>query len=248
MDAFSLEAGQWWPLVLCALLIGMNKAGLRGLNAVVVPVFAAIFGGRTSAAIVLPLLITGDICAIIIYRKTVAFGPLLKLLPATLAGLLAGMFLGRFIPDRVFLLVMAGILLICLILMSYREFAHRDVELPDHWAAHSAAGLLGGFATMIGNAAGPVMAVYLMAMNMKKKVFIGTGAVFFFVVNLIKVPIHLAFWASMDASTLAVSLPLTPLVVLGIGLGFLVVNRIPEKPYRLLVLAATLVATVSMLV
>lgn len=240
------ESRPWWPLILGTLLIGMNKAGLRGLNLMVLPVFAAWFGGRISTAVVLPLLLAGDICAVFHYRSSVDRQALLRLMPAALAGIAAGMLLGRLLPDEFFRYTMGGVLLVCLVPMVHREFSSRRFRLPGHWLAHSFAGFMGGFSSMIGNAATPIMAIYLMAMNLGKSVFIGTGAVFLIVVNAVKVPIHTSVWYTMTADTLGISLRLAPLVIPGFLAGLLIVNRIPEKPYRLLVLAATLAGTLSM--
>ncbi|MDC7239521.1 MAG: sulfite exporter TauE/SafE family protein [Spirochaetales bacterium] len=233
-------------LALCALTIGGNKAGLRGINIIIIPVFASYFGGKTSASVVLPLLILGDIFSVVNYRKSVKWSYLKQLLPSTLLGLTAGMFLGRALPDRIFILFMASFVLVCLILMVYKEFASRQITLPDHWLAHGAAGFTGGFSTMVGNAAGPIMSLYLLSMNLPKVVFIGTGAVFFFTVNLLKVPVHAFVWGSMTWETLKVSLSLGPFVLLGFFLGLKLVRIMPERPFRIFIILGTLVGTIKL--
>lgn len=233
-------------LALCALTIGGNKAGLRGINIIVIPVFASYFGGRTSASTVLPLLILGDIFSVYIYRKSIKWSYLKKLLPSTLVGLAAGMVLGQVVPDKIFMLFMAIFIFICLILMIIKEFSSRGIQLPDHWLAHGAAGFTGGFSTMVGNAAGPIMSLYLLSMNLPKVIFIGTGAVFFFTVNLLKVPVHAFVWKSMTWETLKISAGLAPFVLLGLFLGLKLVQKIPERPFRLFIILGTFVGTIKL--
>jgi len=241
-----LTPADWFLLILCALLIGGNKAGLRGVSIIAIPIFAGYFGGRTSVSTILPLLITGDICSVIIYRKRIRWSYLIRLLPSTLAGLAFGMVAGKVMPDRIFRLVMAVLIFTCLILMLIKEFRKNPLELPDNWMAHGTAGFTGGFSTMVGNAAGPIMSLYLLSMNLPKEVFIGTGAVFFFTVNMIKVPVHAFVWGSMTLETLMVDAVLAPFVLIGLLLGLKVVRRMPERPFRLFIIFATLAGTVKM--
>ncbi len=233
-------------LALCALTIGGNKAGLRGINIIIIPVFASYFGGKTSASVILPLLILGDIFSVVNYRKNIKWSYLRQLLPSTLLGLTAGMLVGRAVPDEVFIQFMAVFVLICLFLMIYKEFASRQITLPDHWLAHGTAGFAGGFSTMVGNAAGPIMSLYLLSMNLPKMVFIGTGAVFFCTVNLLKVPVHAFVWGSMTLETLKVSLSLAPFVLIGFFLGLKLVKIMPERPFRIFIILGTLVGTVKL--
>jgi len=242
----SPTAAQWLVLALGAMIIGMDKAGLRGIGIIAVPLYAAVLGAKMSTGVVLPLLLVGDVCALITYRNRVAFSYLKKMLPMTLVGLVLGMFLGRIVPDRIFAVCLAAIVAVCLILMVYKEIKGADLRLPDHWAAHSGAGLLGGLSTMMGNAAGPIMAAYLLALDLPKAIFIGTGAVFFFIVNVLKLPVHIFLWQTMRADTLLLSASLAPLILLGLGLGFLVVKIIPDRPFRFFIIAATAVGTIRL--
>jgi uncharacterized membrane protein YfcA len=236
----------WFVLIFCALLIGFNKAGLRGVSIIAVPIFAGYFGGKVSASTVLPLLLTGDLCAIVVYHKKVSWRHFFRLLPATIAGLLVGMILGHSIPDQTFRLVMAVLVLICLLLMIAKEFSTVSLKLPDHMAAHSIGGFSGGFTTMVGNAASPIMAVYLLSMNLPKEVFIGTGAIFFLTVNLMKLPIHLFVWKTMTPDTLMIDAVLVPFVLIGLLAGLKVVKIIPERPFRYFIILATLAGTIKL--
>ena len=108
-------------------------------------------------------------------------------------------------------------------------------------------GLAGGFATMIGNAAGPVMAMYLLAMRIPKFTYIGTGAWFFFLVNLFKVPLHVVFWKTITLKTVSFNLMMAPAIIFGVFLGIQIVKIIPEKLYRVLVIGTTIVSAFLLL-
>jgi len=246
IDLLTLQ--DWIILALCTLTIGGNKAGLRGINIITIPIYASYFGGRTSSTIILPLLILGDLFSVYIYRRHIHWSYLKQMLPAAIFGLGAGMILGKVVNDRMFLVVMSLFIFICLILMIYKEFSSRALILPDHPLAHGTAGFMGGFSTMMGNAAGPIMSLYLLSMNLPKMVFIGTGAVFFIIVNLLKVPVHLLVWQSMNLETIQISLFLSPFVILGLFLGLKLIKIIPERPFRLFIIAGTLIGTVKLFI
>ena len=241
-----LSGGEWLILTGGAYLIGLNKAGLRGVNIVLIPFFAAILGGKTSASVILPLLLTGDVCALFVYRKKAEFFYLKKMLPLAVAGLAAGTIIGNRVDDRVFTLLVACFVLVCLILMAYREIFGSNLVLPDHWAAHGAAGFMGGLTTMMGNAAGPIMAAYLLALNLPKEIFIGTGTVFFFIVNVLKLPVHALVWKSMTGDTLILSAVLAPLVLLGMFTGLPFIKRIPEKPFRIIIMVTATAGSIKL--
>jgi uncharacterized membrane protein YfcA len=101
---------------------------------------------------------------------------------------------------------------------------------------------MGGFATMIGNAAGPVMAIYLLSMRLPKNSYIGTGAWFFFIVNLSKVPLHIWSWKTITVDSFLLDVMMIPATAAGAFLGIWLVRLLPEKFYRVLVIATTLLS------
>jgi uncharacterized membrane protein YfcA len=100
-------------------------------------------------------------------------------------------------------------------------------------------GILGGFATMIGNVAGPIFAIYLLAMHLPKNQFIGTGAWFFLIINFSKFPLHIFIWKTIDWNTLSLDLVLLPAIALGAYLGIQLVKKISDKMYRTAVIVVT---------
>ena len=109
-------------------------------------------------------------------------------------------------------------------------------------------GLLGGFTTMIGNAAGPVMSVYLLSMRKEKMEYIGINAWFFLVVNFLKIPLQIFVWENISISTISLNLLMLPFIVLGAWLGIRIVKLFPEKAFRKFIQIVTILSVIMMLV
>jgi len=108
-------------------------------------------------------------------------------------------------------------------------------------------GLMAGFCTMIGNVAGPIFAVYLLARRYDKQSFLGTSAWFFMVINVIKLPLQIFFWKNIGVQTLLMSATMIPAILVGAVIGVAVVRRVPEKPFRWLVIGMTFIAVIRLL-
>lgn len=108
-------------------------------------------------------------------------------------------------------------------------------------------GLLGGFTTMVANAAGPVMSLYLLMMRMPVMTFLGTSAWFFAVINLFKLPFS-AGLGLFTAETLAMDALLIPVVLLAAFAGTRVARRIPQAVFDKLVLGLTVLAAIGLLI
>ena len=123
-------------------------------------------------------------------------------------------------------------------IMLWQTYYSKENEIPkSHWFARLA-GLTGGFTTMVGNAAGPVMTIYFLSMKLPKQQFIGTAAWFFLLVNIFKVPFHIMSWETINLESFGLNLMMLPLILLGAFIGFKIVKLIPEKPYRVFILVS----------
>jgi uncharacterized protein len=250
MDIFqgmNLNQVQWVLSAISSILIGFSKTGFSGAGTLAIPIMAAIFGGKASAGIVLPLLITGDLIAVKKYSKNAVWAFIWKLLPWTIGGLIIGLLVGSAINDAQFKAIIAGLVIVSLGIMLWMERRAEEKAIPNQWWFAAVTGLAGGFATMVGNAAGPVMMVYLLSMRLPKYEFIGTGAWFFAILNWLKVPLQVIFWGTITLKTLAFNLAMVPFIVLGAWLGIWAIKKIPEKPFRLTVMVLTAVTAIKLL-
>jgi len=102
-----------------ALLLGMTKAGIKGIDALIVTGFALVYGAKSSTGILMPLLIVGDLFAITYYKRHVNWKSIVTLIPWMILGVLIGAFGGKSIPDNLFTYGMAAIILFSVVMMYY---------------------------------------------------------------------------------------------------------------------------------
>ncbi|SDH03107.1 hypothetical protein SAMN05192534_101382 [Alteribacillus persepolensis] len=247
---FDLSIAHIVLVVLCAVFIGVSKTGIPTLNILVVAVMASIFPARESIGIVLPMLIIGDIVAVTYYRRSVDWKTLLSLLPWVLGGLLAGFVLLYFIVTSRPIEILLGVIILFMVSIQIsreRWGINKLQAVPKTRWFVALMGTLAGFTTMIGNAAGPIMALFLLAISLSKKEFIGTGAWFYLAVNLIKVPMY-AGLGLITWETLSFNAWLIPAILGGTALGIKVLPFIPQKIFNIVVLLLSLVGGMQLVI
>lgn len=234
-------------ICLVALFIGMAKTGVHGAGMAAVPLLASVFGGKMSSGIMLPMLVLADVMGVRYYHQHASWKHLKILFPWAALGVIAGAITGSYINDVVFKIIMAIIILISVLIMIWLK---RDAgeHVPHSTVFASATGVAGGFTSMVGNLAGSVMAVYLLAMRLPKNAYIGTTAWFFMVTNWFKVPFHVFVWKTISWDTLLMSLATIPIIGLGAWLGIIIVRQIPERAYRWFIIITTLIAALLMMI
>jgi uncharacterized membrane protein YfcA len=244
------EPLQWICAVLGAIMVGVSKAGITGLSILSVALFTHVFpSSKQASGLVLPLLIFGDFVAVMSYRKHTQWRYLWKLMPWTAAGVVLGYFALGHISDRT-ARVMIGVIIVSLCVLGYwrRYLTVRTQETTGswHWTLAAALGVVAGFITLVANAAGPLMAIYLIAMRLPKMQFVGTAAVFFMVLNLFKVPFMVKL-GLITAPSFEFNLMLAPAVLLGAFVGRWLLVRINQKLFENLVLALSAIAGVLLI-
>lgn len=230
------------------MLIGMSKVGVPGVSLVVVPILAFIFGGKQSTGVLLPILMMADLFGVGYYRRHAEWKYLFKILPWAFIGVGIALWVGEIVNDEQFKDIIAIVVFICIGLMLWKDRQKNGNLFPDSWWFAALMGVLGGFATMIGNVAGPIFAIYLLAMHLPKNNFIGTKAWFFLIINFSKFPLHLFVWKTISWPSLKLNLLTLPAIALGAFLGIQLVKFIPEKTYRAFVIIVTAVSAFLLLI
>ena len=234
MDITPLQLG---ILILCAVMVGFTKTGVPTLGIFVAAIMASVFPARESVGLLTPILITGDIIAILYYRHSVVWKHLWTLLPWVLGGLLIGFWVLGEISNAWLSLVIGSLVLLLIGLHLAKDRLERSLQFAFSQSPpfHALLGVLAGFTTMIGNAAGSIMSIYLLSKGMNKTTFVGTNAFFFFIINVIKVPftIHLGL---INADSLVLNAWMIPAVCVGAFIGFKVLPKIPQKLFQALIL------------
>ncbi len=226
-----LELSGWIVVALCAVMVGVTKTGIPGLGILVVPLMAITIPARQSVGVLLGILILADLFAIVYHRRNARWGHVLRLLPAAFAGIVAGYFGLKVVNDQQLKPIIGGIVLVMLgVNYWWTRAKGQDTPVPTQWWFAAGLGFLAGVTTMMANAAGPIMIIYLLAMRLPKVEFVGTGAWFFFVINWLKVPFS-ANLELMTAESVKLDLIMLPFIAAGAAVGILVLKRIPQKTF-----------------
>lgn len=231
-----------------AVLVGLSKTGLPGAAIPAVALMAEAFpdNAELSVGAMLPVLLVGDVFAVGYYRRHAQWGKLLGLLPYVALGMVPG-YLVLYVVEGNQLRPVLGALVLLLFALETCRRRFGWTRMPESWWFVASMGSLAGFGTMVGNAAGPVMTIYLVGRGLAKREFVGTAAWFFFLVNLAKV-LPYASQHMITPATLAVDLRAMPAVVLGVLAGIWLLPKIPQRWFDPLVLGLAGLAGVWLLV
>jgi uncharacterized membrane protein YfcA len=220
-------------------MVGVAKAGITGLSILSIALFNHVFpSSKQASGLVLPLLIFGDFVAVFSYRKHTQWHYLWRLFPWTAAGVVLGYFtLGR-ISDHTARILIGWIIVSLAALSFWRRYVsapNEEKAASFHWSVAAVIGMTAGFITLVANAAGPLMAIYLIAMRLPKMEYVGTAAVFFMLLNLFKVPFMVDL-GLITTQSFSFNLMLAPAVLLGALAGRWLLKHVNQNLFEQLVL------------
>lgn len=203
------------------------------------------------------MLVIGDICAISFFGRRAVWSQIYKLLPATILGILVGWCLINRLNPLAFRLTVGTIILTLAAVQIYRMFVRppkpeldskpQTILTPKSIALAGGLGGLAGMTTMLANAAGPVVAMYLLVVRLPKWELIGTSAWLFLVLNLIKLPLsyHLGL---IDQTTLRTGVLLSPMIPVGMLAGRWLVQRISQRIFNAILLGFTSLMAIRLMI
>ncbi|RFC70552.1 sulfite exporter TauE/SafE family protein [Streptomyces sp. AcE210] len=248
---YSITLWEFAALAAAAVLVGFSKTAVSGANTVSLAIFAAVLPARESTGILLPVLIAGDILAVLTYRRHAHWPTLWRLFPAVAAGVVLGTLFMVWADDDMVRTSIGAILLLMAAVTVWRRRREDAPEVEDTASRAGRAkarsyGVLGGFTTMVANAGGPVMSMYLLSAGFRKLGFLGTSAWFFLIVNSAKVPFSVGL-GLINGRSLLLDAALVLFVVPGAFIGKACVHRINQRLFERLVIAATVVGGAQLL-
>ncbi len=224
-----------WILLLAlfgAVCIGLSKAGLAGTATLNVVLMAKIFGAKPSVGIVLPMLIVADFLGYLLNRKGGSWRQILPMIPPAIAGVVLGWWLLDRIDNSVARVTIGWIILALLgFNLVLRAKRAELLELTRHRTFSWGMGFLSGTVTMLANAAGPVMTVFLLSQRLEKREHLGVFCRFFLFINLFKLPFSKSA-GIITVPSLWTNLVLLPGVLLGIALGWQILKRIQQDAFE----------------
>ena len=237
-----LPASHYLLAIFGAFCIGVAKSGFSGIAMLHVLIFAFLFGARSSTGIVLPMLIIGDVLAVFTFRQHARWEYIRRMLPPAVTGVVIGWLLMLRIPDATYAPLL-GWTVLGLTVLQLLRYARPELfaQIPHTTGFTWTLALLAGTSTMLLNGAGPVMALYFLAVGLPKFEMVGTSAFFFLILNVIKLP----FSASLNLihpGTLLLNALLIPAIFAGLCAGRWLVHHTPQKLFDTLLLLFAVVA------
>lgn len=247
LDPSVLSVGAWMLLATAAFGIGITKSGFSGVSLVHVLIFAYVFGAKASTGIVLPMLIAGDTMAMLMFGQHADWRYVRRMFPPALLGVIAAWLLMDVMSESYYRPTIGSIILALAVMQLAKRFREAwFIHIPHSaWFAW-VMGILVGITTMLANAAGPVYGLFLIAIGLPKKEFVGTAAWFFLLLNLIKIPFS---WnlGLMNSDTLVLNVILVPGILLGLFAGWAIADRIRQSDFEMIILILATLAGLHMI-
>lgn len=213
------------------ILIGLAKGGFAGMGALSLPMIVLAIDPVRAAAILLPILIAQDVVGVWAFRRTVDRFVLGWTLAGAVIGIAIGYFFARGVsPD----MVLAAVGAISILFGAYRLWRDRAGELPPSrspgWVG-AIFGIASGFTSQIAHAGQPPWQLWVLPRRLSRDMLIGTTAVYFALVNWIKVPAYVALGQFTPANLLTAA-ALMPVAILSTMAGVWLVRRVsPARFY-----------------
>lgn len=216
------------------LITGISKSGFGGgLGVMSVPLMSLFIAPQFAAAILMPILLAMDIIIVWQYRARWNRKVVLMLLPGALLGLAVGAVTFQAMNADVIRFLVG---LLAMFFVAHYVLRLRQLNTPGGTPAPVVftLGAVSGFASFVAHAGGPPVKGFLLRQNLEKSVFVGTNTMFFFSMNAIKSVAYGAM-GQLTADSLKISLLLSPVLVLGIGLGLLLHRFIDQVMFTKIV-------------
>ena len=230
-----------------------------------IALMAEVWPARQSTGVILPMLIFGDFFAVVFFNRHALWPELWRIMPPAILGVVIGFGIFQLLPGAIFGPVIGWIVLLLVGLQLWRRSAaasrslaqlseeptassvkDQGVGTPRRILLRWSLGALAGITTMLANAAGPVMTIYLLAAQLAKYEFMGTSAWFYCMINLIKLPFSYSL-GLINLSSLSFNAVLLPAVAIGALAGERLLKIVPQLWFERLLMASAALAAVRLI-
>ena len=227
-------------MIILGLGAGFSKLGIP-TALVFSPLLASLYGGKTSAGIIIIPVVISDLTMLYLYRKELDLKILKKILPMTIFGIIVAVVFGNNISDEVFKKSMGAIILAIGILTLLKSLNVNFSKLSYVF------GFLGGFSSFIGNVSGPLMSIYLLNINLDKDKFYGTRTWFYFIVNISKLVLYFFFLKNINLFTISRGVCSIPTVFVGVFVGRYIVGKMNQNVFEKFIVIVSIISGLNLL-
>lgn len=239
-----LSLGAILLIGISAFLIGFSKTSVGGLVIVVVPLAAIAVPGPASTGLILPMMIVADCIAVLSYHRTCDWRIILRIFPITAIGVVIGYQIMDLIPKELFGHILGLIILTMMTIGFIVE--KKPISSLGSKVITWLTGIFAGISTMVANAAGPLMGIYLLQQGLAKSNFVGTRSMFFLLLNMYKLPFS-SNLGLVTVSSLKVNLISLPVILAGALVGVKVLQYINISLFKKIVRLAAFVSAVKLI-
>jgi uncharacterized membrane protein YfcA len=237
--------------VACALLAitlsGLSKGGFAGIGALTMPVMVLANPPLRSAAVLLPILIVQDAIGVFSFRRTWNRQVLMLMVPAMTLGVYLGYLFAAHVREELVLAAVGMLSMLFGLHRLWREWRPpvRDGQvrngLRPGWSLGAVAGIASGFTSQVAHAGAPPFQMWVLSRDLPRDELVGTTALAFAYMNLIKVPAFFAL-GQFSADGFRDTLLLLPVALLTTSLGVALVRRVEvRKFYKIIYLSMAVI-------
>jgi uncharacterized protein len=224
------------------ITMGLAKGGFAGVGQLAMPLMALAISPVQAAAILLPILIVQDVVGVWAFRRSWDKGVLMVLLPGALVGIALGWLLAAQVSAAVVLGVLGAISIVFaafrLWISRPRAVAKLKQRKPLAPAADVtlglALGVASGFTSQVAHAGQPPFQMWVLPKALPTASLVGTTAIYFAVVNWLKVPAYLAL-GQFTRENMLTAAALLPVAIASTFAGVWLVRRVSAERFYTLI-------------
>ncbi len=217
----------WTLAVLSVLAVSISKAGFGGaLGSLSVPILIFVLPPKQAIGVLLPLFLVTDIWVVYIWRNMLEKRILLVMCTFGILGQILGWLLFDYLNDQILTGLIGTIALITAFNYSWRRIgpmkktsveiailvSKRIFQRGAIWCG------LSGISSFVSLSGGIPAQIFLLPHGLARQSFVGTLCIYFFVINIMKIPLYIEL-GIFSESSLKISFWLLLVIPIGVYIG-----------------------------
>lgn len=234
-------------LLLAGFITGISKFSTGGMGFIILALTLTVFPSTEAIVVLLPMYLMGDIMVVSSYRANISWPALKQLLPLAALGILLGSFLLSYIDTNTFNKLLGIIILMTLSLGAYLEW--KKISFMQTPKVLRTMAFSSGVISILANAAGPIISLYLLEQKLSKKSYLTTRSWIFLIINIINI-IKIIIVASLGILNWPLakqSLITLPALFVGAGIGYLLLKQLNLKQFKSVIQGVTSIAAIKLI-